>query len=383
MSTTPTLTTSSSLDDLLARNQECSKELLLGRTEIQSTLVPTPPYIILSCLDIFDRQPDILRAVEARVAPEELGRRVREPGHTRDRQVGGVDMLNVWALTSLYLWGRQFGIGLGLWRPEDRVEDIAYVLDFTQRVCRGYRDDGRFVAFEDIGGHNRCAGDGLMAMFGEALTPLETEERALFKRLNATLFLYTFLDSLECRKNTFDSGPYPSPHDPSEVILLRDYYAMGADRYPWSAAASEVPYHSLTLAMSIRDTRVEMAPWATPSFTPEQYLDKVTRAALFSRDSGEWRAIPLTEAAGIADAMRTAHIRLYRDVASWDLQRKIMSGALYYFTEGTLSWAYEAGVEGLDWSLSPLVEECFPRLTEQTVGELFGSLFAPYSPTTA
>jgi hypothetical protein len=78
-----------------------------------------------------------------------------------------------------------------------------------------------------------------------------------------------------------------------------------------------------------------------------------------------------------------AHIRLYRDVASWDLQRKIMSGALYYFTEGTLSWAYEAGVEGLDWSLSPLVDECFPRLSAETVGELFGSLFAPYSPTTA
>ena len=53
------------LDDLIVRNQHCSQQLLLGRTEIQSTLVPTPPYIILSCLDIFDRQPDILCAVEA------------------------------------------------------------------------------------------------------------------------------------------------------------------------------------------------------------------------------------------------------------------------------------------------------------------------------
>jgi hypothetical protein len=372
-----------SLDDLLVRNQQCSQQLLLGRTEIQSTLVPTPPYIILSCLDIFDRQPDILRAVEARVPPEELGRRVREPGHTRDRRVGGVDMLNVWALTSLYLWGRQFGIGLGLWGPGDRLEDIACVLDFTRRVCQGYRDDGRFVAFEDIGGHNRCASPELVARFGDALTPLDAEGHAAFKRLNATLFLYTFLDSLECRKNTFDSGPYPSPHSADEVVMLRDYYAMGPDGYSWSAAAAGVPYHSLTLAMSIRDTRIDMAPWATPSFTPEQYIDRVTRAALFTRDSGEWRQVPLSEAAAIADATRTAHIRLYRDVASWDLQRKIMSGALYYFTEGTLSWAYEAGVEGLDWSLSPLVDECFPRLSAETVGELFGSLFAPYSPTTA
>ncbi len=39
----------------------------------------TPPSIILACLDIFERQPDILRAGEARVALEELGRRVREP----------------------------------------------------------------------------------------------------------------------------------------------------------------------------------------------------------------------------------------------------------------------------------------------------------------
>jgi hypothetical protein len=378
-----TATSLLSLDDLLVRNQQCSQQLLLGRTEIQSTLVPTPPYIILSCLDIFDRQPDILRAVEARVAPEELGRRVREPGHTRDRRVGGVDMLNVWALTSLYLWGRQFGIGLGLWGPGDRVEDIAYVLDFTRRVCQGYRDDGRFVAFEDIGGHNRCASPELVARFGEALTPLDAEGHAAFKRLNGTLFLYTFLDSLECRKNTFDSGPYPSPRGAGEVLMLRDYYAMGPDGYPWSAAAADVPYHSLTLAMSIRDTRIDMAPWATPSFTPEQYIDLVTAAALFTRDSGEWRQVPLSEAAAIADATRTAHIRLYRDVASWDLQRKIMSGALYYFTEGTLSWAYEAGVQGLDWSLSPLVDECFPRLSAETVGELFGSLFAPYSPTTA
>ena len=375
-------TTTPTLDDLLVRNQQCSQQLLLGRTEIQSTLVPTPPYIILSCLDVFDRQPDILRAVEARVAPEELGRRVRQPGHTRDRRVGGVDMLNVWALTSLYLWGRQFGIGLGLWRPGDRLEDVAYVLDFTRRVCRGYRDDGAFVAFEDIGGHNRCASPELLATFYDALEPLGADGHAALKRLNGTLFLYTFLDSLECRKNTFDSGPYPSSH-PGEVVLLRDYYAMGPDGYAWSAAAADVPYHSLTLAMSIRDTAVDMAPWATPSFTPEQYIDRVTRAALFTRDSGEWRRIPLGEATAIADATRAAHIRLYTDIASWDLQRKIMSGALFYFTEGTLSWAYEAGVEGLDWSLSPLVDECFPRMTAETVGELFGSLFAPYSPTTA
>ncbi|HEY2705542.1 MAG TPA: hypothetical protein VGL20_17810 [Candidatus Dormibacteraeota bacterium] len=371
------------LDDLLVRNQECTQRFLLGRTEIQSTLVPTPPYIILSCLDIFDRQPGILRAVEARVSPEELGRRIREPGHTAGRPVGGVDMLNIWALTSLYLWGRQFGIGLGLWGPGDRLDDIAHVLDFTRRVCRGYRDDGRFVAFEDIDGHNRCASPELIARFGEALIPLGAEGHAAFKRLNATLFLYTFLDSLECRKNTFDSGPYPSPFGDGEVLMVRDYYAMGPDGYPWSAAAEGIPYHSLTLAMSIRGTAIEMTPWATPTFSPEQYIDRVTAAALFTRDSGEWRQVPLHEAGAIADATRTAHIRLYRDVASWDLRRKIMSGALYYVTECTLSWAHEAGVEGLDRSLSPLVEECYPRLSAETVGELFGSLFAPYSPTTA
>jgi phosphohistidine swiveling domain-containing protein len=372
------------LNRLLAANQRCTAELLLGRTEIQATLVPTPPYIILACLEIFERQPDILRAIEAAVDPAELGREVRAAGHNKDRPVGGIDMLNIWALTSLYLWGREFGIRLGLWTPGDRAADVAYTLDFTRRVCQGYRDDDAFVAFEDIAGHNRCLDAPTLAAFTDALEPLDEEGLAAFKRLNGTLFLYTFLDSMECRKSTFDSGPYPSPFSEDEVVIVRDYYAMGPDIYPWSRVAGGVPYHSVTLAFAVRNTKVTMTPWATPAFSPEQYLDNITRAAVFSRDSGSWAAIPLAQTTAVADAVHDAHLALYREVAGWDLPTKLLSGATFYFFEGCLAWAHEAGLgDKVDWSLSPQAPERLALLSEDVVMKLFGGLVMGYTPIDA
>ncbi|MEW6471237.1 MAG: PEP-utilizing enzyme [Actinomycetota bacterium] len=372
------------LNPLLAANQRCTAELLLGRTEIQATLVPTPPYIILACLEIFERQPEVLRMIESAVDPAELGRAVRAAGHQKDRPVGGIDLLNIWALTGLYLWGREFGIGLGLWKPGDRVADVAYTLDFTRRVCQGYRDDGAFVSFEDIGGHNRCLDAATLSAFTDALEPLDDEGPAAFKRLNGTLFLYTFLDSMECRKNTFDSGPYPSPYSDDEAVIVRDYYAMGPDIYPWSRVAGGVPYHSVTLAFAVRNTEVTMTPWATPAFSPEQYLDNITRAAVFSRDSGTWAAIPLAETAAVADAVHDAHLTLYREVAGWDLPTKLLSGATFYFFEGCLSWAHEAGLgDKVDWSLSPQAAERLALLSEEVVMKLFGGLVMGYTPVDA
>lgn len=103
------------------------------RTVQESKFFPVSAYIMLGYLNAFYRYPALLRKIDAIMSPEDLADRVRNS--TSKIQSMGTN----WCMINFYLLGREMLIDMGLIRPQDAAEDVAYVLDFWRRYQLAWR----------------------------------------------------------------------------------------------------------------------------------------------------------------------------------------------------------------------------------------------------
>jgi hypothetical protein len=122
------------------------QQLMSGRTAIEAPLIDVPGKMIIGNYAMAHAVPGVLRTIDERVSPEELGTRLKRLGVPVASGVPG--------LPWMYLLGRlQRHLDAG-W-PEGRIDDdaeAAYVLDWWARVMSSYRNDDRVVPALDHGG---------------------------------------------------------------------------------------------------------------------------------------------------------------------------------------------------------------------------------------
>ena len=58
-----------------------AQQLTEERTSLESRIIPVSAYVVTSCIEAFLRYPDLVRAIDAAMPAEEIGRRAR-------RQIG-------------------------------------------------------------------------------------------------------------------------------------------------------------------------------------------------------------------------------------------------------------------------------------------------------
>jgi len=138
--------------DLLQTNNimRCTGEetyfLGITRTVQESKFFPVSAYVMLGYLNAFYRYPTLLRKVEAQISPEDLADRIRNT-NSKLKSMG-----TNWCMINFYLLGREMLINMGIIRPQDAAEDVAYVLGFWRRYQLAWRrDDGHVTNLE--GGH--------------------------------------------------------------------------------------------------------------------------------------------------------------------------------------------------------------------------------------
>lgn len=329
---------------LITYHAPISKVLTSERTSLESALIPVTAYIVVACAEAFLRYPAMIRAIDAAMPAEEIGRRARRPGCQ-------VDTCYLWSISNFFLLGRKI---MAMLDPAaDDPEDAATVLEFWERVAMAYRGDGTRQAWDT--GASTPYPDQVVAALLAGVAPIaDDEHRGQVKRFSATLVNHLFLLYFDTRAGYGDTGPYAVPGHPDRSLLVRDFYRLAEGDFPWSNVAKGVPYHHLTAAMVLEGVESTFTDFGTSNHTPEDYLDHLVGFALYTTDGmppGEVRLVPGAEYDGMVSAVRTAQARHYRNIAGMSRDDKIRAGAYVYFTF-LRPFAEVAGIaDELDWSV--------------------------------
>jgi hypothetical protein len=330
-------------NELIAYHSPISKALTAERTALESALIPVTAYIVVACSESFLRYPEMMRAIDATMPAEEIGRRARRPGCQ-------IDSCFLWSIANFPLVGRNVYAMLD---PTLDTPDRMYpILDFWERAALAYRGDGTRQAWDT--GSATPYGDDVRDALLATSAPIDDEQRAVIKRFNATLVTYLFLLYFDTRAGYCDTGPYSVAGHPNRKLLVRDFYRLAQSDFWWSDVAKDVPYQNLTASFVLEDVDFTVTDFGTSNHQPIEYLDHLVSFGLFTTDGcapGGLQPVALDEIDAIASAVRAAQSQHYRRIAAMDRDEKIRCGAYVYFTF-LRPFAQEAGVaDSLDWTV--------------------------------
>lgn len=328
--------------------------LCITRTVQESKLFPMNPYMLLSYLNSFYRLPTLLREIDSVTPAEELGDRVREASFK-------VDTVNAaWGMPAFYLLGREMLMSWGLIRPQDAVEDVLDVLDFSRRFNLSYHRNDGHITNKEFGDRSQFLPERTLDGFSDQLLGVSPDDRlhTATVKLLATLSQYAFLAHCECRVGIHNSGPYNFGNN--KQLLVRDFFDLSEGDYPWlDGIAVTLPHNNLTIPIVFSDTNFRLVDdWA--SFEAEPSYDAANIAAV-----GMYTCDPLTDgyvpvgmdnAEVLAETMEhyrdivtEATADLWKRMATWTREQMIDAGALVYSSVGK-DFAHLAGTyRQSDW----------------------------------
>ncbi len=111
---------------LIAYHSPIAQALSAERTSLESKLIPVTAYVITACVECWYRYPEMIRAIDAAMPAEEIGRIGRRPG-TR------INTVHLWGVPNFWLLGRKVVAGMGF---DANDPDRAFeVLDFWERAA--------------------------------------------------------------------------------------------------------------------------------------------------------------------------------------------------------------------------------------------------------
>jgi hypothetical protein len=363
--------------------QNCGDEtywLCLTRTVQGSKLFPVSAYILLSYLNAFYRYPSLLRKIEASMPAETIADRARNMGMKIQNAAIG------WALPNFYLLGRELLITFGMLRPQDALEDVAYVMDFWKRyLLSWHRNDGH-LNNREYGQRAQILPDRRLEVFHRDLYLCEPGD-ALHEAAHsflATASQYGFLVSCESRISLTNSGPYRL--DDRHEMIVRDFMDLGECALPWlDGVAADVPYNYLTVPMSVRDCHFSIVDdWGSFESKPEFTSEKLAGIGLYTSDALSEGFVPVGMASReeltatfqlLNETMKEATRKLWLRIAGWTRDQMLDAGALTYYNI-IKDLAHVAGVFAVeDWlTIDPRAERFRPLFNDELSDQLLGSL---------
>ncbi|OJU79756.1 MAG: hypothetical protein BGO11_02825 [Solirubrobacterales bacterium 70-9] len=322
------------------------------RTSMSSVLFDLPRRSSLGWQCLHDNLGPYLRELAAAMPPEEIGRRM---GTVGCRPYA----LQPFILVCSHLAHRQqrmldLGLRPGDPFPEERPEELAFLMDFWARLQGGYRTDEVLLPAQ--------ADDSLPILEPadiDALTAMATAPDPDFygavRRLAATLELYGFMLHGEQRDGIFGHGPYDLGD--GTVLFCREFNDLRNDFLPWAATEVRVPIGNVVLAYVARDVEVICDMFGSSRFEPHELGDRLLGLALLTNDSGKLRAIDAGEIEAIQKAAADAQEELFMRAVEWDDAYKIAYGAPL-FANHVKPFFELAGMANADELGNRLLEAC-------------------------
>ena len=357
MSLPPPALTVERVNELIAYHELVLRELAGRRTNLTSGLIPVREYIILSNIESWHRWPEIMVALDEAVGAEEIGRRLREPGHD-------VSAAYLWAIVTLSLAGRTVREKMGM-DPPDVFERASVVLDFWQRCSAAWRGDG-FAQAWDAGDVVRPYPAEVIARLDAHATPVGddgSDTHAVARRFLASMMQYLFLLYMDTRMGTGDSGPYPL--EGGRTMIVREFFALDGNWMPWGDVADGVPHANLVCALVFKPgVQNRVTDFGSTVSVPVDNLQYLERLGIFASD-GHGTLTPLDHDAmtELLATTKKAQAVLYRRINGWTDLEKITAGAHVYFRGLIRPFTVVAGIDDqFDWTVPRDAADFIPFL---------------------
>jgi hypothetical protein len=264
----------------------------------------------------------------AELLPEILQRADAAAIGTRMRRLcARPNLIHLNSLALGFLVGREQARLTGALR-EDRIDQVAMVMEFWDGVARGSRGDGRCLP-EESGGTIPSLGETAVAdLVAQLREDLPADLRGHIRRMLATLELYTFILHGEARVGVFHHGPYPLPG--GDCIVVKELIGLREDYYPWARLASRLPYDHLACVMRLRGVQARVVMFGTLTTEPRDYAPRIIAEGLFVVERGAVRTLPHAEIDSLTGLAAAAQMELYRRLIEWDDRYRIAYGAELY-----------------------------------------------------
>lgn len=366
--------------------QVCGDEtyfLCVTRTVQESKLFPVSSYMLLSYLNAFYRYPTLLRKIEKRMPAEKIADRVRNMS-SKIQAIG-----TGWCMIGFYLLGREMLINMGMIRPQDAAEDVAYVMNFWKRYQMAWHRNDGHVTNKEAGHRSQILPERRIQVFHADLYPCQDgdELHTAADKFLATVSQYAFLVACESRISMSNHGPY-NLGDGREM-LVRDFFDLAEGDLPWlDGVASDVPFNRLTVTTAVKDTHFYLVDdWGSFDSRPEYKGENMCGVGLYTSDELSETHTPvgmgsrkeLTETFDrYVDIFKDATTKLWKRIAGYSRNQMLDAGALTYYAI-IKDMAHVAGVyEVDDWmKFDERAERFRGLLNDEYSNELLGALVVP------
>ncbi len=348
-------------------------------TEGENSLIPRQEYEALSVIEYMESFPALYDMITEEVG----GDGVIDIGATARREIGTkVNALHVWCAGVSFVTGRGIGMGLGLYTPTDKAEELRRALQFARRLARGmWGDEGpMFASMRDYRVPLLEGTDWLERFRDEATFFDDPQQQSLYTKFNATAQLLVFLLHFDNRLGLGDSGPYPT--EDGGFMIVRDHF-LNDPAFHWFDVADELP-HCITQAMYFRpppEMKVIVNDLSTTFTQPASYIPYMSGMAVYARDKwdtpiSDIRLVDEEEMKKITEIAQKATMKLYRRISAMSRRDRITAGFQNYVIDWALPWVRLAGVwdkavaQGwLEWH--PLTSESYyPLAVDGQAGPL-------------
>jgi len=372
----------------IQRHSDLTYWLCVTRTVQESKLFPVPPYMLLSYLNAYYRWPDLLRKVGKSVSPEVLGDRAREMSTK-------MNTINVgWCLPNFYTLGREFLINHDIVRPEDNIEDLYLIHDWSHRFNLSYHRADAHGLNTDMEHRSQLLSEKTLQVLEADLfsvTPND-ELHTTAMKLMAQLTQFSFLAHCECRIGVCNHGPYKIGGR-SEMVI-RHWYDLAEGDFPWlDDIAPDLIYNNLVIPIIMKDTHFTIIDdWGSFECEPEYNSENIIALGLYTSDFLSDGYIPvgmesreklLEIMKGLIEELRKATVKLWKRIAGWSRDQILDSGALVYYSANK-DFAHVAGVyDPQDWmTIDPRADRFRPMFNDEyardCLGEMVGLITMPH-----
>jgi hypothetical protein len=349
-----------------------------ARTVQESKLFPVNPYIALSYLNAWYRYPELFRKIEAVMPAEEIGDHARERTTSANIITNGI-------IEQFYLGGRQMLMDMGMLKATDAIDDVMYVLDFTQRLNLSYHRNHAHILPTDAGLSAQLLPERQVQVFeADALgTKPGDKLHTSVAHFLAAVSQYAFLKNSECRLGIHNSGPYKVG---GGEMLVREFVDLAESDLPWlDGVAENVELNNVTMPVFMKDTHFNIVDdWASFEAQPSYNHDNMYAVGLYTSDylSDGYIPVHMDSASELADyldhlrdAIHDATQRLWKEVAGWSRDQMIDSGLLVYYNVPK-DLAHIAGVyEQEDWyTVEDRVQRFKPLFNDEYGNHLIAEL---------
>ena len=292
------------------------------REAMRSVLFDLPRRSPLGWQCLYEHAPAFLREVSEQATPEEIGAGMRTVG---SRPYA----LQPFIFVCSYLGARQMrmlelGLSQGDPFPEERPEDLAFIMDFWARLLSAYRSDDALLP-RQAGGSLPILDEALVGELDERARPASEDDRTAIRRMAATLELLNFVLHGEQRDGIFGHGPYDLGG--GAVLMCKEFNDLRNDYMPWAETRTRVPLPNVAVIQVARDVEVSCDMFGSMTVHPHEIDDRLERVVVLTNEGDSLRELGIDEVTGVQEAAADAQEELFLKAVEWDDRYKIEYGA--------------------------------------------------------